>query len=65
MRWFLAEAHCAVCNEEHVSLHPESAKEFGLECPGCGYMIPTPLEEKEVPESFAKAEHLRVGLKWE
>ncbi len=64
MRWFLAFLHCAICNEEHLSLHPDPAGKHGLECPGCGYMIPRPPDEQEVPESFAKAEHTRLGLRW-
>jgi predicted RNA-binding Zn-ribbon protein involved in translation (DUF1610 family) len=64
MKWFLAELECPICGDEQVSLHPGPAREHGFECDGCGYMIQSAEEEREVPESFARAEHRRFGLYW-
>ena len=44
-------------------LHHGLAVKPELECDSCGYMMPVP-PSVEVPESFAKAEHERLGIKW-
>ena len=62
-KWYLSEFHCSICNEESVILHHGLAIEPELECDSCGYMMPVP-PSVEVPESFAKAEHERLGIKW-
>ena len=59
----MASLHCAICNAESTDLYPEPAKEHGFECT-CGYIIPVPPDELEVPESFAKAQHVRAGIEW-
>jgi len=67
MRWFLSFWECVICGERMLVLHAEG---MGREerCEGCGYLMTithSQVENREVPESFAKAEHERYGLVWE
>lgn len=65
MKWFLADLECPICELEQISLYPQTVSLMGLECATCGYMIDLTNDEVEVPESFARAEHKRLGLNWE
>lgn len=68
MRWFIAsDIECSICGQMNDALYPELFDSTeGLECAGCGYMMPEPVEEREeVPESFAKAEFKLHGIPWE
>ena len=68
VKWYIVSTECAICNLEEVSLFPTPAMDVinpSLECSGCGYLMEIPWDDvEEVPESFAKAEHDRLGLEW-
>ena len=62
MKWFLSELECAICNEETICLHTIVMN--NMECGWCGYYSSS-IENREVPESFAKSEFELAGLVWD